>query len=448
MRRIKFLIVGLLIMPLLISCVRNDALNDRVGTADETVVETENAETLPEEEKAQNGGDPDETDVSQEEDTGRIVEGRFDITYAVSGIALKDAFRDYFRMGVGINGNAITNASVRSEALNRIKAYHFNSTTYTNLMKPDFLLYQQGSISNYQSGNPEPALRFDSIIEGMEFCVANNINMRGHVLIWHNQVPEWLFREGYQQTGDFVDRETMLNRMRSYIRQVLEFTQTNYPGVITCWDVVNEAVAVTAGGYETQSGFYIRTTFGENRDNLWYKVIGADYFVKAFEFARRYAGADVKLFYNDYNTFQPVKTERIFALISHLKELGLIDGIGMQGHMGLDYPGISAGNHNIKAAIERFAQLGLEIQITELSINSGNDDEISMQRQADRYEELFRLLTQMDTAGGGPANITSVTVFGLMDRYLFYPADRTFSRLFDGRLQPKPSFRSVMSVVE
>lgn len=204
----------------------------------------------------------------------------------------------------------------------------------------------------------------------------------------------------------------------------------------------------TRGSFETHSGFNIRTKFNGSADNLWYVVIGPDYVENAFEYARRYSGPGVKLFYNDYNTFQPTKTEAIYRLASHLKERGLIDGIGMQGYMDLNYPAIDGGRDSFRAALSRFAELGLEIHITELSIRTPDPSATSFKQQADRYEAVFRALTATDTASGGPADITSVTVFGLMDHYLFYANDATTTRLFDGKLQPKPAFYSVLGAAE
>lgn len=378
--------------------------------------------------------------------TESIVIDGFDITASVSGTPLKDAYKDYFKIGVGLNGSNISTDTVNSKAMTEIIKYHFNSTTYSNLMKPAYLLDQEGSIENLKAGNPEPVVKFDSVIKGLEFCKNNGIKMRGHVLIWHTQTPNWFFRTDYSDFGKYVDRETMLARIESYIRQVLEFTQKEYPGVIYAWDVVNEAVEDSTGCYETKSGFNIRTKFSRIHDNPWYVVVGIDYVEKAFEYARKYANPEVKLFYNDYNTFQPVKTRAIYRLASHLKDKGLIDGIGMQGYMSLTYPGISSGINNFMTALAILGELGLEIHVTELSINPKGSDTELLKMQADRYEEVFRVLVDMKSSG--LANITSVTVFGLMDHYLFYVHDRTTTRLFDRRLQPKPAFYSVLKVAE
>lgn len=90
-------------------------------------------------------------------------------------------------------------------------------------------------MKNADDGIAEPALKYDSVIAGLEFSEENHIQMRGHVLVWHAQTPRWFFREGYRGNGDLVDRNTML--------------QSEYPGVIYCWDVVNEAVEVVEGHY-------------------------------------------------------------------------------------------------------------------------------------------------------------------------------------------------------
>ena len=375
----------------------------------------------------------------------RIVEG-YDIGPATSGVALKDAFGKYFKIGTALNGAALSNGTLRSEAMTEITKYHFNTVTYSNMMKSCYLLNQNGSIRNAAEGNPEPAVSFDSVIEGLEFCKENGIGMRGHTLVWHTQVPDWFFREGYTNDGAYVDRDTMLMRMESYIRQVLIFTQENYPGVIYCWDVVNEAVEIAAGSYETESGYKIRTQSGDGR-NLWYDVIGWDYWEKAFEYARKYAAPDVKLFYNDYNTFMREKTDAIYKLASHLQEKGLIDGIGMQGYMDLSFPGIY-GNSSLVSALERFGKLGLEVQMTELSISCPDNTTESYEKQAKRYRSVFNALKSFDKENGGAVDITAVTFFGLMDQYMFYEGNTDYARLFDKDLQPKPAFYSIMEVAE
>ena len=159
----------------------------------------------------------------------------------------------------------------------------------------------------------------------------------------------------------------------------------------------------------------------------------------SFRIARKYVAEGVKLFYNDYGTVEATKRNYIYNLCKDLKEKGLIDGIGMQGYWDVNNPKLE----DIKQAIELYASLGVEIQLTEWSIPAKDNSEKAYTYQAERYASVFRLLKQLDTQGGGNANITCVSFFGVMDGYTLYGNDKTNSRVFDKDLQPKPVFYSI-----
>ncbi|SDB34120.1 endo-1,4-beta-xylanase [Butyrivibrio sp. INlla16] len=351
---------------------------------------------------------------------------------------LKDLCANYFTIGVGINGSTLDNQTLNIPQYMELSKKHFNSCTMTNLMKSCYILDQVGSQKNLEEGNKEPALSFMSIDPTLSWCKQNGMKMRGHTLVWHTQAPEWFFREGYTDDGEYVSKDTMLLRMESYIRQLVTHVQDEYPGVIYCWDVVNEAVDPDSA--DSDSAFMCRTKI-ENADNPWYKTIGQDYVEMAFTYARKYVADDVKLFYNDYNTYQAPKTEGIYTLCESLKEKGLIDGIGMQGYWGIDYPSDAV----IESAIRKFSELGLEIQITELSVGVDDETDSQFNRQADKYGRIFKMLCRLDSDNGGPANITNVTVFGLVDHYR--EGDTTNSRLFDKYYQPKPAYTKIVEAL-
>lgn len=354
-------------------------------------------------------------------------------------VPLKDLCTDYFSLGVGINGSTLENQTLNIPEYMEMCKTHFNSCTMTNLMKSCYILDQFGSQDNLKNGNEEPALNFASIDPTLEWCKENGMKMRGHTLVWHTQAPSWFFREGYTDDGEYVDKDTMLLRMESYIKQLVTHCQDEYPGVIYCWDVVNEAVEPDA--YDPDSYFMCRTMCGQD-PNPWYDTIGEDYVEMAFTYARKYVTDGAKLFYNDYNTYQSPKTQAIYDLCSHLKEKGLIDGIGMQGYWGIDYP----NDTMIKTAITKFAELDLEIQITELSIGVETETDEQFEKQAKRYGEVFKLLMEMDTQSGGPANITNVTLFGLVDHYR--EGDTTNTRIFNKDYEPKPAYFAIKETME
>ena len=208
-------------------------------------------------------------------------------------VPLKDLCAGNFMLGVGINGSTLENQTLNLPEYMELSKKHFNSCTMTNLMKSGYILDQRGSIENLEKGDESPALFFGSIDPTLEWCKENGMKMRGHTLVWHTQAPNWFFREGYKDDGEYVDKETMLARMESYIEQLMTHVQENYPGVIYCWDVVNEAVEPDS--YDPESFFMCRTKCGAD-PNPWYETIGPDYVEAAFTYARKYADSDVKLF--------------------------------------------------------------------------------------------------------------------------------------------------------
>ncbi|MDE6674886.1 MAG: endo-1,4-beta-xylanase, partial [Acetatifactor sp.] len=399
---------------------------------DSTPVETTSEEISSEEELS-------EEDLYWQEVLGEFGNSRYDLTAALTEPALKDYCSDYFTLGVGLNGSPLENQTLNMPEYMAVASKHFNSCTMTNLMKSSYILDQQGSIQSASAGDGSPVLSFATIDPTLEWCQQNGMQMRGHTLIWHAQAPDWFFREGYTDKGKYVDRETMLFRMESYIAQLMTHVQDNYPGVVYCWDVVNEAVDPDTGD---QDSFFLCRTASDSGPNPWYVTIGEDYVEMAFTYARKYAAEDVKLFYNDFNTYQTEKRDAIYALCESLKEKGLIDGIGMQGYWGVDYPTIGV----LEITIRKFAELDLEIHITELSVGVDEENEDNFEKQGQRYASIFMSLKKLDKEGGGSANITNVTFFGLIDHYR--QGDTTNSRLFDSVFQPKPAFYRIRNMLK
>lgn len=415
---------------------------------------TQTSETLPPEDgqmsAAENDGQTADEDTPQSDSEATLSEealywqevlasfsqSGYDLTAVLTAESLKELCADYFTLGVGINGSSLETQTLNIPEYMAVAKKHFNSCTMTNLMKSSYLLDEQGC---KDSPDGSPVLSFETIDPTLEWCLENDMKMRGHTLVWHAQTPDWFFREGYDEKADYVDKETMLFRMESYIAQLMTHVQDNYPGVVYCWDVVNEAVDPDKG--DPDSAFLCRTE-NDGKANPWYVTIGEDYVEMAFTYARKYAADGVKLFYNDFNTYDTKKRDAIYTLCASLKEKGLIDGIGMQGYWGVDYPSIGI----IELAIKKYAGLDLEIQITELSVSVDEETDAAFEEQGRRYGEIFMSLRLLDTAGGGPANITNVTFFGLIDHYR--AGDTTNSRLFDGGFQPKPAFEKVRNIMK
>lgn len=339
--------------------------------------------------------------------------------------SLKEVYKELFSMGVAVAANEIP--PNRQELIKQ----QFNSLTPGNELKADSVLDYATSISDPKY-NDCPAVNFDQVRPILDFARQANIPVRGHTLVWHSQTPRWFFTEGYSNASDapLVSKELMLKRMENYIRQVLEYTQTNYPGLIYAWDVVNEAINPGEGD---ENGLRVK-------NSLWYEVIGPEFIEKAFEYARKYADPDVKLFYNDYSTQEQNRMLYIKKLVNGLKEKGLIDGIGLQSHLSIDSPSLT----DVNTSFMEYGKIGLEIHITELDMGLTDNSEEDFLNQAKKYKRLFMFIE--NNCKSGAANITNVTFWGLSDdiSWLNKPGEPNYPLLFDNYLLQKPAFWGVV----
>jgi len=231
------------------------------------------------------------------------------------------------RIGVALNQ---AQSDGKDEAGLAIALRHFDSVTPENLLK-------------WEAVHPEPdRYDFGPADRYVELGRSHGMFVVGHVLLWHQQTPAWVFAgEG----GKKLDRETLLARLRSHVATVVG----RYRGRIGGWDVVNEALE--------EDGTLRRTP--------WLEAIGEDYLAKAFEFAHE-ADPDAELYYNDYNLWKPAKRDAAIRLVQGLKAKGLrVDGIGEQGHWGLDDPPLPA----IDAALAAIRASGTRPLVTELDMD-------------------------------------------------------------------------------
>ena len=198
----------------------------------------------------------------------------------------------------------------------------------------------------------------------------------------------------------------------------------------TAWDVVNEA-ASDAGT--------IRDAGSNNEvdgQSAWVKVYGdQSYIPLAFEFAKKYAPAGCKLFYNDYNEYSPNKQAYIISdILKPLVEKDLIDGVGMQSHISMSYPTIDL----YKSAMQQYADLGLEVQVTELDVSEKSNEYANQLALAQRYQDVFKMYKEMKDSG---VNLSAVVLWGITDSTSWIGG---YPLLFDKDYQAKPSYYAVI----
>lgn len=294
----------------------------------------------------------------------------------------------------------------------------FSILTPENEIKPDSVLDVNSSIKLLEETGDETAVvvHFNAAKALLDFAQSNGIKVHGHVLIWHSQTPEAFFHESYDSKMPLLTREIMLGRMENYIKGVFEYLDENYPGVVVSWDVLNEAI-----------------DDGSNwlRNSNWRKIIGDDYPNRAYEYARKYAPADVKLYYNDYNTAVPGKLNGIVKLLNVLIKEGNIDGYGFQMHHGIGFPSIQ----QIRSAVERIAGLNIRLRVSELDVTVDNNSEASFTNQAKYYANVMKILLEHSD------QFEAVQVWGLCDMMSWRA--RNYPLLFDGHGNPKPAFWAV-----
>lgn len=351
---------------------------------------------------------------------------------------LKQAYADAFLIGTAVNAEIVSGEDRTSGALVPL---HFNSITAENVMKAEVLL-------------PEPgAWNFAAADAFVAYGERHGMFIVGHTLVWHNQTPAWFFQD---DDGAPAAPATMRERMRDYIHTVAG----RYAGRVHAWDVVNEVVG--------EDGAY--------RDTLWTRAYGGDgdaLVRDAFRFASE-AAPDAALYYNDFNAWRPEKRDGIVRMVKMLQDAGIrIDGIGIQGHWGLNYP----ATEHIEAAIDAYAALGVKVMVTELDVDvlpltkegqiigqgmmhpqfqlpefrrfldpyhDGLPDEVQ-QQLAERYAELFRIFHARRD------KLHRVAVWGVEDGMSWkngypIPGRTNYPLLFDRQGQPKPAFDAVLGV--
>lgn len=345
--------------------------------------------------------------------------------------SLKDVYKDYF-----ILGGSCSKADLDVQAAKDIIVKHYDSLTFGNNLKPDYTLDKTASQKYYaETGDDSnPQINIDQARAQLEFCQENNIKIRGHVLVWHSQTPDWFFKEGFQDDGDWVTPEVMNKRLENYIKNLMETLASEYPDLeFYAWDVVNEAFSETGTMREAGSNNI------KNGQSAWMSVYGDDSFInKAFEYARKYAPEGCKLFYNDYNEYTPAKRDAIIEKLMELKAEGNIDGVGMQSHIGMSYPSIEL----YEEAFRKYNETGLEIHVTELDIDQKSNSDADMRLLAQRYQDVFKLYKKLVEEG---VNITAVVTWGISDNNSWIGG---YPNLFDADYQAKDAFYAIVDTDE
>lgn len=350
------------------------------------------------------------------------------VTYPPQPTTLKDAFKGNFFIGTALNAEQITE---KDTASCRVIREHFNAIVAENCMKSGPIQPREGEFD------------FTLADQFIHFGERNGMHITGHALVWHSQAPRWLFKDSL---GNDVTRELLIERMRKHIYTVVG----RYKGKVKGWDVVNEAIE--------DDGSYRKSKF--------YQILGEDFIKLAFQFAHE-ADPDAELYYNDYSMALEGRRNTVVSMVKKLQGAGLrIDAIGMQCHVGLDYPDLT----EFEKSIQAFSALGVKVMITEMDltvlpmpdnkvgadVNARFEYEKTLNPYAaglpdsvntifeNRYLDFFKLFLKHNDV------ITRVTLWGVNDANSWknnWPVrGRTdYTLLFDRKNQPKPVVQKIIA---
>ncbi|MGW4697909.1 endo-1,4-beta-xylanase [Kitasatospora cineracea] len=285
-------------------------------------------------------------------------------------------------------GTAVASGRLGDSTYSTVLDREFNMITPENEMKWDTVEPSRGSF-NFGPG--------DSIVN---HATAHGQRMRGHTLVWHNQLPGWV--------GSIGDANTLRSVMDNHITQEM----SHYKGKIYAWDVVNEAFADNGTG--------------QHRSSVFQNVLGNGFIEEAFRTAR---GVDpaAKLCYNDYSIedWSSAKTQGVYAMVKDFKSRGVpIDCVGFQSHFGS-----GGAPASFRTTLANFAALGVDVQLTELDI---------AQASASAYANAVQAC--LDTA-----RCTGVTVWGIRDSDSWRTGENPL--LFDNNGNKKAAYTSVLNAL-
>lgn len=381
-----------------------------------------------------------------------------------------------------IAGTAIMSSEISDDTLMALVKKHFNAVTFGNELKPDALFnYQIGQsvdsttitfqgkelkvpVVNDKQENLDFSradAMLDKILEWNNANPNNKIRVRGHVLVWHSQTPEWFFHEDYDVAKPYADKETMNRRLEWFIFSVFDHyfgkaANGKYDGLFYGWDVVNEAVngntyrddKVISDASDTSTS---DTRHGSN--SMWWRVYKSNEFIiNAFKYANKYAPNDVELYYNDFGETDNTKCEGIVKLINDVKSADgtRLDALGMQAHYNVD--GFSAAQ--FKSVAKKYAQAAGKVQLTELDFKASSTydgtaatKESEYTKMAYCHKNLYEAIKALKEEG---TNVSGITVWGVIEPNSWLHSQSNLGGgasgsaqcplLFDGNYKAKPAY--------
>ena len=284
--------------------------------------------------------------------------------------------------------------------------YRVRSLTPENEMKMGVLQPQKG-VFDFSGA--------DAIIA---YAQTHDMGVRGHTLVWHKNIPSWV-----------SDTPWTKPQLISILDNHIETVVGHMGNSVYAWDVVNEALDDTSAH--------------ARRTSIWQQTIGDEYIAHAFTKAHQ-VNPTIPLYYNDYGIVgKNSKSDAVYTLVKQLLEQGVpITGVGFQSHLSLkNRPTAQAMEQNL----QRFADLGLEVAITELDVAIGHSN--PTQQELMQQEQVYR---DVITACMATGSCASITTWGLTDKYTWltnYLGHTEYPLPLDTSYKPKPAYQAIKDLI-
>ncbi|MGP3984499.1 endo-1,4-beta-xylanase [Streptomyces sp. KR80] len=276
-------------------------------------------------------------------------------------------------------------------SLAKFKGRYFGSATdnphmfdepYSSILGSEFTQITPGNRMKWQFTEPrQNQFSFGEADTVVNFAGDHDQIVRGHTLVWHSQLPSWV---------SSLPPSQVQAAMNNHITREV----THFKGKIHSWDVVNEPF--------NEDGTY--------RNSPFYNAMGGSYIAEAFRTARA-ADPSAKLCLNDYNVEGVnAKSNALYHLVSSLRSQGLIDCVGLQAHLIVGrIPG------DMRSNLQRFANLGVDVQITELDIR------MTLPRTIDKDSQQAADYATVVNACLAISRCTGITVWDFTDKHSWIP---------------------------
>lgn len=280
----------------------------------------------------------------------------------------------------------LVGSAVRYDALQ-------NDAMYRSLLASQFTYVTPENETKWGSLQPVDANHWDFSQADAIVASASAAHqaVKGHTLLWHNQLPS------------FVNDSLSRDELRELIHRHIHRTVDHFERRVLAWDVVNEAFADD----------------GTLRDSVFSRAFADGFIADAFRMANS-ADSRAKLFYNDYGIeTQNPKSDAVYALVRKLLRHHVpIDGVGFQMHVDARFaPSVA----DLTANFQRFAELGLDLNISEMDVRVANLAGSSAVEKLSVQQQIYHRIVSACLA---VPRCRQITTWGFTDRYSW--VDSTF----------------------